>query len=141
MTHTLRILGFALVPLLGLVLAGCSQDALVTWGLNVTIVDSLTGEPLAYGSTLVVVEDAYEEVVRGEEWIHPTLVDELVALNAAEGRTGTYDLTVTHPGYETWHRSDVTVLPESSSPFDASTNPRTVHLVAELQPIQEDGER
>lgn len=141
MTQTLRTLRFTLVPLLGLALAGCSKDTLVTWGLEVTIVDSITGEPRAYGSTLVVVEDAYEEVVRGEEWIHPTQVDEQVALRAAEGRTGTFDLIVTHPGYETWRRANVTVLPGSSSPFDSSTNPQTVHLVAKLQPIQEDGER
>lgn len=91
------------IPLLGLLLAtgGCQLfpgcDQVLISGITVTVLDSITGGPLATdGARVVAIDGAF--------------ADTAVAL--ADGRThvgvyfrsGVYRVEVTSPGYSTWVR-------------------------------------
>lgn len=103
------------IPLLGLLLAtgGCQLfpgcDQVLISGITVTVLDSITGGPLATdGARVVAIDGAF--------------ADTAVAL--ADGRThvgvyfrsGVYRVEVTSPGYSTWVREGVRVVrPEDCS--------------------------
>lgn len=121
-----------LLPLL----AACGGDQLARPGLEVEIRDARTGAPAAYGATMIVRDGSYAETVRGQEFISAEHKDRMEFLWAAENRPGTYDVTITHPEYQTWHREGIRVEESGdNNPFDSSPLPETVNLVAELQPL------
>lgn len=118
--------------------SGCGgDDALVTPGISAEIRDASTGTPAWYEATLTVRDGDYVETVEGSRKGSEDFRDSggVVLLWAAEMRPGTYDVTVTHPGYQTWHQEGVRVTTEGSNPFDNSPMTKTVHLVVELEPI------
>jgi hypothetical protein len=58
---------------------------------------------------------------------------------AAFNRPGTYDVTITHPEYQTWRREGVRVRNSGeSSPFHPGQRPETVRILAQLQPLAPD---
>jgi hypothetical protein len=72
----------------------------------VTIVDSLTSEPLASVAAAIVSEGAYVDTLQ------PCRYDSLgreVAKCGAYERAGTYSLRVTVTGYREWNRSEIRV--------------------------------
>lgn len=56
---------------------------------------------------------------------------------AAENRAGTYEVTIIHPQYQTWSRSGIGVRWNERNPFSGSRMPEQVHVVAELEPLEE----
>jgi hypothetical protein len=87
-------------------------------GIRVTVLDSLTGNPLNTGDVHVVVQDGtYADSTRATEaWL-------------AYDRTGTYTVQVIAPGYRLWQRSNIRVRKEESG-----CHVETVDLLARLQP-------
>jgi hypothetical protein len=71
------------------------------YGLAVTVRDQSTALPKAEDATLTLRDGAHVEVVT-DSWDGTTLV-------GAGERPGTYDVTVEHPGYETWIRAGVEI--------------------------------
>jgi hypothetical protein len=129
-----RILFGLLLPLLG----GCAGETLTAYGLNVEIRDARTGASAAYDATMIVRDGSYADTVRGREMIPPEYEGETAVLAAASGRLGVYEITITHPEYQTWRVEDIRVTrSNSASPFDNSPVPKTVHVVADLQPLNE----
>lgn len=122
-------------------LVGCTaQETVARWGLVVEVRDAQTGEPAAWGATLIARDGTYADTVDLRE-IYANNAEygqDQVRMLAAEMRTGTFSLTITHPEYQAWHRDGVRVRASSErSPFDNSVFPETVHLVAELQPLND----
>jgi hypothetical protein len=86
-------------------LAGCSDTAgractaVFVYGLNLEIRDAVTGAPAADGATATARDGAYTETLEPV----PGPETNLVRIGAGE-RPGTYDVTVTKPGFVTWER-------------------------------------
>jgi len=82
--------------------------------------DSVTPAPIPVGTTLVVQDGAF--------------IDSTIATLGAgiidwpNQRPGTYSLTLRHPGYRTWLRSGVVLVPERCGV-------QQVRLIARLQPL------
>lgn len=100
------ILGCALA----LGMAGCATDPTDTscshkiyFGLTVTVRDSLTNLPITKGATVVARDGAYQETLLA---VFP--LDGFFA--GADERAGTYQITVTKTGYQTWVRNGVRVV-------------------------------
>jgi hypothetical protein len=76
------------------------------YGLSVHVKDSLTGAAIASGASLVVRDGAFKDSVS-----HPGGRPELNAfpLVTAGERAGTYQISVSKPGYLPWSRSNVRV--------------------------------
>jgi hypothetical protein len=93
-------------------------------GLLVDVKDSLTNAGVASGASLVVREGSFKDSVA-----FPSSRPDLDALPlvAAGERAGTYQITVSKPGYATWTRSNVRV-----TKGECHVNP--VRLTARLQP-------
>ena len=102
----------------------CTQE--FRQGVVVYVKDSLTGAGVASGASLVVREGFFKDSAALPN-SRPELND--VALAAAGERAGTYQLTVTRPGYATWSRSNVTVTKNQC-------HVNTIVLTALLQPNQ-----
>jgi hypothetical protein len=130
-TIAFRFLSFAAGALL---LAGCDPvtsdfncTADFRFGLNVTVVDSVTNAPPA-SAVLIARTGAVVDSVG------PATPQQLVLngppvllLGAAGERPGTYDLTVRAPGYRDWTRNGVTVTADEC-------HVRSVAVTARLQP-------
>lgn len=128
----LPILLMILLPLL----AGCAEDSLAVPGLVIEIRDASTGAPAAYDATVVVRDGSYADTIRGSDHIIPEHRTQVASVWAAENRIGTYDVTILHPEYQTWHQEGIRVAKSgSNSPFDNSPLPKQVHVSAELQPL------
>lgn len=128
----LSILLLILLPLL----AGCAEDSIVIPGLRIEIRDARTGAPAAYDATVIVRDGSYVDTLRVAERWPPEQKTQVAVVWAAENRTGTYDVTITHPEYQTWHREGIRVARSgTSSPFDNSPLPKQVYVLAELQPL------
>lgn len=121
-----RLLGLIALPLL----LGCAEDRYATWALRVDVQDARTGAP-TYDVTVIAQDGAYADTVEISSFGDPVRSIALLA----ENRPGTYDVTVIHPAYETWHRSGIRVTTSGTrNPFDGSPVPDQVHVLAELQP-------
>ena len=78
-------------------------DSGVGVAIIVEVNDAETGASLAGGARGVISEGSYVDSlrVRGS--------GTLLTLQAGSDRPGRYDVTVMHPGYQTWHASQVEV--------------------------------
>jgi hypothetical protein len=94
------------------------------YGLSVYVNDSLTGTAIASGASLVVRDGAFKDSVS-----HPSGRPELNAfpLLTAGERAGTYQISVSKPGYLPWSRSSVRITAN-----ECHVNP--VSVTALLQP-------
>ena len=117
--------------LLAAVACGGSQDpvsvgctAEFRQGVAVQVKDSITGAGAASGASLVVREGFFKDSVAFPN-ARPDLND--FALAAAGERAGTYQITVSKPGYATWSQSNVRVTKNQC-------HVNTVKLTALLQP-------
>lgn len=130
-TARLFVLLIVLLPLLG----GCGMDTLATPALSLEIRDARTGAPAAYGATVIARDGAYADTVQPSKYWSPETGHLAVLIGVAENRPGTYDVTITHPEYQTWSREGIRV-PRSRdrSPFDGSPLPKQVYILVELQP-------
>lgn len=130
--HLCAPLAAALLPLL----AGCGEDLVGVPALRLEIRDARTGAPAAYDATVVARDGSYADTVRVWELFPPEERSRVVGVLAADNRTGTYEVTVTHPEYRTWRREGIRVgRSRDSNPFDPSPLPRQVYVLVELQPL------
>ena len=88
------------------------------YGISIQVVDVTSGALRASGSTLTVRDGSYEEIVT--EVIGNTMV-------AAGERAGTYAVTITRDGYQTWSQFDVEVEENECHVIPVS-------LLAQIQP-------
>ena len=93
-------------------------------GVMVYVKDSVTNAGVASGASLIVREGIFKDSVAFPE-ARPDLND--LNLNAAGERAGTYQVTVSKPGYTTWVQSNVRVTKNIC-------HVNTVTLTARLQP-------
>jgi hypothetical protein len=88
-------------------MAGCSPQrtdppictALYAYGLTVTTLDATTGDSLTVTPTGIARDGAYSDTMQ-------VLGNRLMG---AGERAGTYDITVTAPGYAQWDTTGITV--------------------------------
>jgi len=73
------------------------------FAIVVEVSDGETGASLAGGARGVITEGSYVDSLRVR------ISGTSVALEAGNDRPGRYDVTVIHPGYQTWHASQVEV--------------------------------
>jgi len=79
------------------------------YGINVTIVDSLTEAPPS-SAVLIAHSGVFVDSVGPTEPMQLTAgAPPVLLLSTAGERKGTYDLTVRAPGYRTWTRNGVRV--------------------------------
>ena len=96
-----------------LAFAACNQPAErvsctdeFRYGLLVYVQDSATGASIASGSTLLARDGAFRDALSfpgGRADLDP------LPLHTAGERPGTYQITVTKPGYVSWTRNNVSV--------------------------------
>jgi len=83
---------------------GVACPAIFVYGLNVTVVDSITGAPTGSGATVVARDGAYTDsstrAANGSAAAPFALAGE---------RSGTYSLTVRKSGYTDWLKSGIQV--------------------------------
>ena len=128
------LVGAALAAAVGI--SGCGSDQLTTDGLSVTIVDALTGAPVAYEAVMIVSDGVEADTIEGHGGMPPEMAGEVTRITGATGQIGTFYVTILHPRYRTWHRSGVVVeRADWRSPFDGSPLPKTTHIVAALEPL------
>jgi hypothetical protein len=116
--------------LVGLATTACigpfeSCDDVGNFGVQVTVVDSLTGRAPLGLAVLVLTEGTYTESAQASLQVSN---GRLIVAGAHE-RPGTYSLRVTVPGYQPWTTSGVRVT--ESGRCD---NVETVELTARLNP-------
>jgi hypothetical protein len=93
----------------GVGLTGCVDNLAicVDSGVGVAIIvevnDAATGASLADGARGAISEGSYVDSLRVRA------SGTLLTLQAGSARPGRYDVTVMHPGYQTWHASQVEV--------------------------------
>ena len=103
---------------------GCTDD--FRYGLNVTVVDSVTNAPPA-SAVLIARSGAFVDSVGPRAPMQfvqngpPVLL-----LSSAGERAGTYDLTIRSPGYRDWTRTGVEVTEDEC-------HVRPITLTARLQ--------
>jgi hypothetical protein len=120
--------GLTAIVMIGASCANPVEDVVCTadfrYGLLVYVQDSVTGAALASGATLVAREADFED-----SFTHPAGRPDLDAypLVSAGERAGTYQVTVTKPGYAPWMRSNVTVTSNAC-------HVNRTELTARLQP-------
>lgn len=121
----------AFLPLL----AGCGGfgcDSIGVFALRVDIRDSRTDEPAARGATLIARREFGADTVHVSTAGSPGDSAHLGSLYVGM-EAGRYDLTITRPGYQTWRRDGVRV----GSDGIFCPRPRTRHVLAELDPLDE----
>lgn len=123
------LLLWALLPLL----AGCAQDTLAAAALRIEIQDAHTGASV-FDVTVVAQDGEYADTALISSGRVPAPVRSIALL--AENRSGTYDVTITHPQYRTWHRSGIRVTESGvRSPVSGSGLPDQVYILAKLEPV------
>lgn len=133
LTKTKLLLPVLLVSLL----VGCGEETMAVPALVVEVRDAATGAPAWYEATVVARDGMYADTIGGPLGIPPEEAARAMVLGLAENRPGTYELTVTHPRYETWRRTGIRVGTRGTpNPFDGSPMPNQVHLVVELEPLK-----
>lgn len=121
-----------------LAFSGCTSNELVVAALRIEILDARTGAPAAYDAVVVVRDGDYVETVRASDEISPQHRDEVRGVTAAENRIGVFDITITHPQYQTWRREGVRVEASGrSTPLDNTPISRQVDVLAELLPLDD----
>lgn len=105
------------------VFPACTEE--FRYGLNVTVVDSLTGIPPS-SATLIARDGVYVDSVGPQTTFIVGTQGPVLLVSAAGEREGTYDLTVRSPGYLAWTRAGVQVTGD-----DCHVNP--VALTARLR--------
>jgi hypothetical protein len=130
----MKTIAFRFLPFgAGALLAGCGPitgnyacTADYRYGLNVTVVDSVTSEPPA--SALLIAQSWAGRDSVGPYTPQPLGLNgaPVLLLYAAGERPGTYDLAVRAPGYRAWTRSDVKVTADEC-------HVRGIALTARLQ--------
>ena len=87
-------------------LVGRSCTAIAVAGINVKVIDSLTGAPVASGSLVRATEGTFTDSASV-----PANRSDLDSLSIplVFERPGTYQVTVEHAGYRIWTKSDVRV--------------------------------
>ena len=104
------------VLLLGLITISCTapHDVVCTenlvFGLTVKVRDSVTEVPAGRQATVIAQDGSYSETLQFLGAISPT--DSLTFFGAAE-RAGTYQITVTKAGYQSWTRGGVHVAADA----------------------------
>lgn len=93
--------------------AGCGDEPTVCtaeaqFAVTVRVHDASTGEPAAFGATLVLRDGQYADSVTGT-YPGPNTVSASL-LGAAEERPGTYAVTVRKSGYQLWSRQNIVVV-------------------------------
>ena len=114
--------------LAALTTTGCNPPtlaciALARYGVNVTVVDSVTSMPPVVAVRIVARDGAYADSAS----MNPGTVDPTFGL-AAE-RPGMYTVTVDASGYRPWERDGISVTRKSTSCHEL----QTVSLTAKLQ--------
>lgn len=123
----LTALLLALLPLL----AGCGEDNMATPALRIEIRDARTGTPV-YDVRVAVRDGAYVDTKLVTN-VGGNAVRSIALM--AENRPGTYDVTITHPAYQTWQRANIRVTTSGfPNPASGSPVPDQVHILAELEP-------
>ncbi|CAN5816867.1 hypothetical protein BH23GEM3_BH23GEM3_23000 [soil metagenome] len=120
-------------------LTGCARDTLVMPALSIEIRDARTGGPAVWEANVVVRDGDYSETIRvwERDRVKPDPINQPVVL-MAENRPGTYDVTITHPGYRTWHRAGIRVRESGlRNPIGGTALPDQVHILAELERLDE----
>lgn len=124
---TIRCLCIALVPIQFAGCIGpfdpCGSDV-GSFAVQVNVTDARNGGPPSTQPTLVVKDGAFADTAVGPS---PGTVTRVFVAAAVE-RPGTYDVTVTAPGYLTWTKSGVQVGRGKCDKVE------TARLTAELQP-------
>lgn len=100
----------------------CTTDFVA--GVIVTVVDSISEEPLAENARGYVQEGTFVDSLAPSIAVNGILV----AREAAHERPGLYEVVVSHDGYETWQASSVRVR-------DRDCHVRTARLTARLREI------
>lgn len=72
----------------------------------VQISDAIIGTPLGAGARGIISDRGYVDSLRPQS---PDASGRAPALVAGLGRPGTYDVTIVHPGYQTWQATNVVV--------------------------------
>jgi hypothetical protein len=99
---------------------------ILVYGLSVTVRDSVTHIPAGRQALAVAQDGAYTETLQFLGEFNPT--DSLTFVGAAE-RAGTYQITVTKAGYQTWTRGGVPVRADVCHVLPVAVEVR-------LQPVQ-----
>lgn len=76
-------------------------------GLNVTVRDSVTGIPAGRQATVVAQDGSYSETL---QFLGNIIVTDSLTFMGAGERAGTYRITVTKAGYQTWTRNGILVV-------------------------------
>lgn len=109
------------------VATGCNLgetcDTGIEPAIEVVIVDAITGEPLAENAAGVAQTGTFIDSLRP----HRGEAGQLISRATTQAPPGTYEVRVTHDGYEPWSASNIRVSA-------GSCGPRTRRLTAELQP-------
>ncbi len=127
----------ALLAMLLPLLAGCAGGTYDLPALDIEIRDARTSAPAWYDATVIFVRDGVDaDTVRGSRGFPPEARNRWGLLSSPANRPGVYDVTILHPESQTWHRAGIRVEKGGNNPFDAGSSlPKTVHLLAELQPL------
>ena len=115
----MKRLFIALIFLTPIVASGCNGGCLLyaARGLGIVVDDAQTHAKLA--ATVTVTDGAFS--------VTTTTVNG--GVTPVSGRHGTYNITVTSPGYEDWTRNGVLV-----KSADSCGQPESVNVIADLQP-------
>lgn len=121
-----RVIVLMMLPMLQACDVFGPVDCTTSWepALVVHIADAVTGEPRAAGASGFVQDGEYTDSLAASHFNGEGV---MTARQAAGERAGLYDITVAHPGYETWRRDDVRVR-------DGECHVQTRHIDADLTP-------
>lgn len=131
--HMTRALS-SLVASTLLLTAGCSNPsgvlcpAVVNRGIEVEVLDAVTGASVARGAAGVVTDGAFTDSLRPVAFRGVPPADTVTTLGAALGRAGVYTVRVQRPGYAAFERAGVRVVLNGCGVV-------TTRLVARLTPV------
>ena len=103
-----------------------SCDDVGNFGIQITVVDSVTGKAPVGTALLVLTEGEYTEAAQATLQVS----NGILVVAGAHERPGTYSLRITVPGYQPWTASGVRV-----SESGRCDNVETVKLTARLRPV------
>jgi hypothetical protein len=93
------------------------------YGLQVDVVDSLTGAPAGRGAVVIARDGSYADTAKSQ--LPPGSPAEGQTLLLAGERRGTYEVTVQRPGDQAWRQAGVRVTGDAC-------HVRPTHLTARL---------